>query len=257
MSVKTIFFISILLLVLVFQINSNAQTPQSSLRIAYSEFYPFHWTDKTGTLKGIFYDIITEALEKRMRLPLVWTAYPWARCQENLKFGKDDAILTVPTSERSAYTMTHKDPFFKKPLHIYTYVDHPKLTQIMTIKTITDIKNNGFSVVTYSENGWNKKNIQSLGIKTYESPYIENVWQMLVSRRGDLIIEWPVAALPNISRLKLNHQVFDTGILLSDMPFHLLINKDNPMVSVLNSFNTTIQDMKNDGIISTILERYR
>ena len=227
------------------------------LRIAYSEFYPFHWTDKKGELKGIFHDIITEALENRMGLSLIWTAYPWTRCQEEVKNGNEDAVMTVPTPDRRVYTETHKDPFFVKPLYLYTYAGHSQLAQIKRIKTINDIKEKGFSVVTYSGNGWHKRNIQALAIRTFESPYLANVWQMLAGKRGDLIIEWPGAAVPDITRLKLTHQVLNTGIVLSRMPFHLLIRKGHSQVNDLIRLNEIISELHKSGVVTAITEKYK
>ena len=255
MIIISLVFIVFSSLVLMTPVKAGSISP--TFRIAYTEFYPFHWTDKTGKVKGIFHDILTESLEERMGFSLIWTNYPWARCQENLINGKDDAIITVPTQERQVYAETHAHPIFIKPMNLFTYVNHPKLSQIMAVEKINDLKKRGFSVITYSGNGWHKKHIESVGIKTYESPYIENIWYMLSGQRGDLIIEWPFAAFPDIHRLNLSGKVLDTGIILSEMPFHFLIRKGHPRVSCLPEFDEIIQDMQASGVISTILKQYK
>ena len=119
-------------------ITSSSVHAQTRLRVAYPAFAPFHWVKENGEMAGFFYEIISEALEKRMGLTVVWTVYPWTRCQENLKTGADDAIITVPTLERAAYTVTHKDPFYQKPLHLFTSVDHPRIAEIKKVKKISD-----------------------------------------------------------------------------------------------------------------------
>lgn len=207
-------------------------------------------------MAGFFYDIITEAVEKRLGVPLVWTAYPWIRCQENVKSGVDDAILTVPTEERARYTVTHDKPFYIKELHVFTAADHPRLNDITAIETIADIKRLGLSVVTYSGNGWHKSMIESRGIQTYETPYLQNVWRMLVKKRADLVIEWPPGALPDLLRLGLDTDVVDTGAVLSSMRFHLLIRKGSVHTAILDRFDATIAAMQRDGTIDAILRRY-
>jgi polar amino acid transport system substrate-binding protein len=229
---------------------------QSPLRIAFPVFPPFHWVDDHGAMKGLFYDIISEALEKRMGISVTWTAYPWKRCQENLKAGIDDAILTVPTAERSTYTVTHTHPFYYKPLNLFTYAGHPRLMQIKSIHAIADLKRGDFAVITYSGNGWNKKNVESLGVKTYETPYLESVWKMLAQKRGDVVIEWPPGAWPDIDRLGLADRIIDTGTTLASMPFHLLIRKNSYYTTILDHFDATIVQMYSDGIMSMILSRY-
>lgn len=226
------------------------------LRVAYPSFKPFHYMDEGGELKGFFYDIVTEALQVRMGVELVWTDYPWARCQENVKNGSDDAIITVPTPERSEYTATHPNPFYEKALNVFTYRDHHDLSQILEIKKIGDIKKYNFSVITYSGNGWHRKYIEPLGVKTHESSYLGNIWRMLAFKRGDLVIEWPPAAMPDIKKLNLSEKIINTNIVLSSMPFHLLIRKKSDFVTILPAFEKTIEAMKQDGTIQAILDKY-
>jgi polar amino acid transport system substrate-binding protein len=92
--------------------SAQAEAP---LEFAYPNFPPIHWVAEDGKKSGFFYEIITEALENRMGVKVVWSAYPWPRCQENLKAGKAEAILTVPTEERASYSVTHEFPFYRKP----------------------------------------------------------------------------------------------------------------------------------------------
>lgn len=248
---KIVSFASLLLLLMPSLV--KAETP---LRIAYPAFPPFHWAEESGGMTGFFYDILAEALEKRMGMAVVWTPYPWPRCQENLKTGKDDAVLTVPTAERAAYTVTHQDPFYRKPLNVFTYADNKRISEIRKIRGIADLKEGQFVLITYSGNSWHKENIESLGIKTYEASRLENVWKMLAEKRGDIVIEWPRSAWPDIKRVGSYETIIDTAITISEMPFHLLIRKDSPHVSILSDFNKTIIEMKKDGTIAAILSKY-
>lgn len=227
------------------------------LRIAYPEFQPFHYINADNNLTGLFYDILTESLHNRMNLELIWEQYPWARCQENVKHEKNDAILTVPTLERAKYTKTHNHPFYSKKLHIYTYVDHPQVSTIQSITSIDDIKQNNFSVITYSGNGWHKKHIESQGIKSYESSKLPNIWKMLSAKRGDIIIEWPSAAIPDIQKLQLQHRILDTRIVLTEMSFHLLIQKNSPHIKILQQFDEVIKTMQEDGTLQSIENKYK
>ena len=253
MARRKLMWVGALVLILVSPLPTHAQSP---LRIAFPDFPPFHWIDDHGKKNGFFYEIITEALDKRMGIATVWTAYPWPRCQANLKAGKDDAMLTVPTEERLVYSVTHKRPFYNKSLNIFTYANHPQLAAIESITTLPDIHKGDFSVITYIGNGWHHEHVQPLGIKTYESPYLQNVWKMLASHRGDIVIEWPPGAWPDISKLGLENQVIDTGITVASMPFHLLIRKGAPQVAILGEFDATISQMTEDGTIRSIMERY-
>jgi polar amino acid transport system substrate-binding protein len=231
----------------------NVVWAQPPLRIAYTDFAPFHSREPGKPLEGFFHAILSEAVEQRMGIPLKWTAYPWKRCQYNVRNGIDDALLTVPTPERLAYSATHATPFYRKNLHIFTRADHPRLAMIKTLTSIAAIKDNALSVVTYNGNSWHQTKVASLGITTYETDPIDNVWRMLAAGRGDLVIEWPHGAWPAIRRLRLTNRLTDTGVSLASMSFHLLIRKDASHVTALKTFEEVIQEMHTDGTIAAIL----
>ena len=227
------------------------------LRMAYPTFAPFHYLNENGEMEGLFYDIITEAVEKRLGVPLVWTPYPWARCQQNVRMGCDDAMITVPTEERAEYTRTHTTPFYLKTLYLFTYKNHPRLKEIRSLKTIADIKRRGFSVITYRGNGWHEKNVASLGIKTYETGSLDSIWVMLSLKRGDIVIEWPASSWPDLRRLGLADEIVNTGVVISEMPFHLLIRPGSAHVDILERFDETIKEMRQDGTMESIENRYQ
>ena len=226
---------------------------QSPLRIAYTDFAPFHHRPAGQPLQGFFHAIITEALEKRMGIPLEWSAYPWKRCQQRVRAGVEDALLTVPTAERLTYTVTHKTPFYQKRMHVFTRLGHPRMALLKSLKTLADIRNDNLITITYSGNSWHETHVASLGVATQETDPVDNVWRMLAARRGDIVIEWPHGAWPAIRRLKLEEAIVDTGVQLAAMSFHLLIHKDSPQVAVFSRFDTSIEEMRVDGTIAAIL----
>ncbi|MDJ0784431.1 MAG: transporter substrate-binding domain-containing protein [Desulfosarcinaceae bacterium] len=231
-------------------LTARAEAP---LRIAYTDFPPFHYRSSGEPLQGFFFEIISEALQQRMGIPLKWSAYPWKRCQQNVRNGIDDALLTVPTTERLHYTATHPNPFYLKDLHLFTRKGHPRLTEMQHLQTIADIRDKSFTVVTYSGNSWHQTHVASLGIVTHETDLVENVWRMLAAGRGDLVIEWPHGAWPAIRRLDLTEEILDIRVSLAAMPFHLLIRKNSPFARLLPPFDDTIQAMAADGTIRAIM----
>ncbi|WP_285905448.1 substrate-binding periplasmic protein [Pseudodesulfovibrio pelocollis] len=231
---------------------SAAQAP---LRIDYPDFWPFFTRDEAGEMTGFFHDIVTEALA-RMGMRATWHAFPWGRCQENVRSGEADAMITVPTAVRLEYSGTHADPFHLKELVVFTRTDHPRRAEVESLASIDDIQAAGFSVVTYVGNGWNEENIRSRGIKTYEVPYLANVWLMLAQGRADIVIEWPGGAWPDITAQGLAQEIVQTGVVLESMPFHLLIGRNSPHADILPRFNKTILAMRLDGTIDRILNTY-
>jgi len=226
------------------------------LKIAYPDFYPFFSETEKGEVKGFFYEIIIEALENRMGIKTSWTEMPWKRCQEEVKSGKFDSMITVPTETRMIYCDTHPDPFYLKELKLFTYADHKKLNEINSIKTIADIKEGGYIVITYSGNGWHKKNISSIGIPSHETSHVHNVWKMLAARRGDIVIEWPIGAYAGIKKVGMEDKIIETDVSLESMKFHLLISKKAKYRNILHRFNNVIKGMSADGTMKRIISSY-
>ena len=224
--------------------------------IDYPDYWPFFTRQDNGEMTGFFHDIMVEALG-RMDVETRWRAFPWGRCQDNVKNGDCSAMITVPTPERLRYSATHKDPFYLKGMHVFTYRNHPRLDYIRSIKTLDDIKAGGLSVVTYRGNGWNDRNIRSRGIKVYETPQLKSVWRMLANKRGDIVIEWPVAAWEDIRKNEVGADaIVQTDVTFDPMPFHLMICKESPLVGILPGFNEVILEMKASGRIREIVEKY-
>lgn len=227
------------------------------LRIAYPEFWPFFFRTQDGSMDGFFHDIVTEALERRLGVPLVWECYPWVRCQERVRQGESDAMITVPTAERARYTVTHKTPLYLKTHVLFTYAGHPRLERILALGGIEDIRAAGFRVITYVGNGWSRTHLAGAGVEVLEAPSRDAVWRMLAARRGDLVAECPVAACMTLRGLVPEGAVVQTPVVLETLPFHLLVGKNSPLASFLPQLSDILRAMHADGSMERILSSYR
>lgn len=79
---------------------------------------------------------------------------------------------------------------------------------------------------------------------------------MLAYKRGDLVIEWPGAAWPDIFKVGAEKVVVQTGVSLEPMPFHLLIRKGVPHAGRLAEFGRIILRMQADGSILRMVDAY-
>lgn len=226
------------------------------LHIAFPEFWPFFSQAEGGKVVGFFHDIVTEALERRLGVPVIWECYPWVRCQERVRDGRSDAMITAPTAERALYADTHPTPFYRKDLVVFAAPDHPRLAEIRALRSVDDILRGGFSVVTYIGNGWSKEHLAGVGIPVTETSCFECVWPMVAARRADLVVEWPKAAWPAIRHCGLADRVVETAAVLDSMPFHLFIAKNSPHVGLLGPFEQAIGAMRADGTLERILAAY-
>lgn len=227
------------------------------MKIAYPDYWPFFSRTAEGKMTGIFYEITATALHDQMGIKLQWNKYPWKRCQLNVERGIADAMITVPTKKRLEYCFTHQKPLYIKKMNIFTYADHPDLNKIFDIKSVDDVKAAGLAVITYAGNGWNDEKIKARGIKTIEAHPRSAEWNMLAHRRGDIVIEWPAGAWPDIVKAGQQNRIIQTDVVIDKMPFHLLINKRSPYASRLDEFSEVVEEMHKNGTINWILQKYR
>lgn len=247
--------LGLLALALALVLSTPSMAGQSPMKICYPDFWPFFHRQEDGHMTGFFHDIVTEALD-RMEIQATWTVYPWPRCQHEVRTGESDAMVTFPSAERLGYTKTHPEPFYEKKITIFTYVRHPRLREIQAIETIDDILKLNLTVITYAGNGWNDKNIKTRGIKTYDTAILKNVWRMLANKRGDVVIEWPGGAWPDIHATGTEDIILQTDVTLEAIPFHLMIGKSSPYAERLPEFNQVILDMKKNGTLDRIVDKY-
>ena len=227
-----------------------------SMTIVYPDYWPFFSRAGNGTMQGIFYEIITKAIQQNSEIEIKWEEYPWKRCQQYVKHGKADAMITVPTKRRLEYSITHPSPFYNKTMNIFTYAAHPKMDIINSIKNIEELAASDLTVITYAGNGWNDKHIRSKGIPIHEGHLRTGIWGMLAYKRGDIIIEWPDGAWPDIEKLALSDKIIQTNVVLESMPFHLLISKKSPYANLLKNFDQTIYEMRKDKTLQKIIDKY-
>jgi len=234
-----------------------ARAEEGALHIAYTEFPPFHSQDEQGRVSGLLHDILTEAVQKRLGIPLVWEPGPWARCQERVERGQADALVTVPTPERARYTVTHEEPLYLKERALFTFAGHPRMDQILALRDVQDIRQAGFTVLTYVGNGWSREHLAKAGVQVVETADPDSIWPMLAARRADLVVECPPAAWQAMQGRVQAGQVVETPVVLETLPFHLLVGKHSPLAGFLPQLSAILVSMRADGSMDRILSSYR
>lgn len=240
-----------LVILISYQYNSFATEP---IKWIFTNYPPANYQTETGEFKGLLHDITIEAFEKRLGIPVQISVFPWKRCQLMVKNGKYDMILTIPTAERLEYSVTTKQPIWLKKRMIYTYAGHPMAQELNSINGLRDVKEKGYTVISYLGNGWAKRDIESAGIPIIYSNEVDGMYQMLATQRADIIIEEPSIAFPTIKRLNLSSKIIQTEGVGAASAFHFLIGKKSLHVKVLEKLNTVVKEMWEDGTIKKIIK---
>ena len=242
-----------LVLLLVLSLPLWAEDP---LVYVYTEYVPANYRDEAGRHTGFFVEIIREAIEVRLGIPLVMEVYPWQRCQVMVERGTADLMTTIPTRERLAYSVLVDSPSWVKKYHLYTWKGHHRIADMDHIHSIEELEAAGLSVVSYQGNNWSVSTLAAAGIPVHFAASVEGMYRMLVARRGDLIIDDPVLVCRALELYDLKERVIRTEGLVEESAFHPLIGKKSPWSFLKEDLERVLKEMWEDGSIEAITKRH-
>lgn len=222
----------------------------------FQEYQPANYLDEQGQPTGFFVDIIREAVENRLGLSLRISVLPWMRCQTLIEQGEADLMTTIPTPARMEYARLVSVPIWIKQYRIYTYLDHPRINEMHDIRSITEILQKGFTVISYIGNSWSKTSLNDIGIPVQNATSVEGMYRMLFARRGDILVDDPVLVSNSLRAVGLESQIIITDGLVEKSAFYPLISKRSYLAARADDFAAALQSMRNDGTIAAIMERY-
>ncbi|MFD2205815.1 substrate-binding periplasmic protein [Kiloniella antarctica] len=222
------------------------------LKLVFPESYaPLAWDD-AGRMRGIGIDVLDASLKDILNVDVSYKGYPWARGQEEVRKGRSDGFVTVPTPDRLLYVTCSPEPLIVIELAVYTYANHPRRDELLQVKTYDDLK--GFVLLDYRGNGWTK-NIAG-GLNVIWANTLEQTYQLLAARRADVVVRnnFNFDYFMKDQSLKVKFEKMP-GVL-SRIPLHLCIRKTSQYVSLLPAFSQTISDLREKGVIEEIIRPY-
>jgi polar amino acid transport system substrate-binding protein len=222
----------------------------------FQEYRPANYLDKTGQPAGFFVDIIREAVENRLGLELRISVFPWVRCQALVRQGEADLMTTIPTPARLEYAELVRVPIWIKQYRIYTYLDHPRIHEMHDIRSIAEILQARFTVISYIGNSWSRTSLKDIGIPVLEATSVEGMYRMLYARRGDILVDDPLLVTDSLRAAGLERWIIITNGLVEESSFYPLISKRSYLAARAEEFAAALQAMWDDGTISAIMERY-
>lgn len=232
---------------------SIATAEQAPLKFATSGYQPYAWQED-GEDKGIYFEILQEALTKRMGIAFTVETLPWKRCQEYVRSGEVDAIATISTPERLDYSEASKELLSRPSAVLFTRANHPKLEEIKKIQTFEDLK--AWRALDYLGDSWGESNLDKRGITVDWAPEISMVFKKLDAGRGDVFIALREPTLLQIQEAGLQNKIIDLPIVFDHSEMRLLISKKSAYLSILPKFDEVMRQMREDGTLQMLYERY-
>lgn len=226
----------------------------SMLFVYFEDYPPFSWQEN-GTMRGIYIDIVEEALHKRLGIPVEHRGYPWKRAQRMVKIGEADSYCTTVTPERLEFSLQTQESIIEVNFKIYTAIDNPKIEKLRKVQSLQDLK--GFNLVDYSGSGWAMKNLAGHSIHWLQTN--DQIWNFLIKKRADATVknEWTTRYF--LQHFEHQEQIVELPQPVNKEPifFHIFIGKKSPFVKHLGQLDATIRQMREDGTLQRIYDTYR
>ncbi len=248
-------FFSLIAALVVFS-QTGSCLAQSKLKIATLEYRPQIFTEN-NVIKGICYDIIME-MGKRTDIDVKIDVLPWKRALKMLELGSYDAAFPASiTSGREKYAIFMNEPLYESKYGLF--VKRGKEFQFnkiddLTGKNIGIARGNAFTPEFEKAKKANRFTVDDGGNT------IEQNFQKLIANRFDVYIVNLMAGLDAVKQLKISNQltVLPKG-LGKGLPKYLMFSKNskiNDKKKIMQLFDRTIEEMKKDGTVDAIMEKY-
>ncbi len=242
-----------ILIIFVMLISSSPLYAKDVMKFAYAFSSPPICWEENKEMRGILIDIVNEAVRKRMGISVSHDGYPWKRAQYMVRKGEADALITNgPLREEWAEHGNEVAFMFEQKL--YAKAGGSKLDQLKKVKNLEDLR--PFELIDERGGGWSKKNLIDNNFKVQLAGDHETIYRMLARGRADANINSAHLARYIIKKLGLQEQIVELATMES-VPFHLVVGKKSPYTKVIPEFDETIRQMKKDGSLQKISDKYR
>jgi polar amino acid transport system substrate-binding protein len=219
--------------------------------VYFENFAPYSWS-VDNRMQGILIDIVNEAVQKELGIPVCHAGYPWKRAQKMVEAGQADAFISTPTDKRMAYTIISKEPVTAHLMTLFTHKGNRKVRNLQTVGSISDL--NLFTSVNYIGNGWAEKNLKSLDV--HWTPTMDRALFLLANSRYDIYVGSATNVRFNLKRLGYRQQIVETPIVLDVITHNLCIGKQSAFVAILPAFDDVIRKWRTTGRLQEIVAKY-
>jgi polar amino acid transport system substrate-binding protein len=245
---KSLWFVLIILAV------ASPVLAEDVIKFAYAQdAKPFSWNED-GKMQGIFIDVVNETIQNRMGLSATHQGHPWKRSQHLVRSGKADALVTNGPMRNS--WAKHSTEVVVTIKHVlFVKANGPKFDQLKKVHAIEDLK--PFKLVDERGSSWAQKNLEEKGIDVHWVADKNTMYRMVAKGRVDAVAYEPFTARFHIKTLGLQGQLIELPLETRELPFHIVIGNSSPHVKLLPKIDDVLLQMKQDGTMQRIYDKYR
>ncbi len=234
----------------------SASSKERILFVYYNDYPPFGW-EENNKMQGIYIDIVNEVFTHRLKIPAEHRGYPWKRAQQMVKDGKADGFCTVITPERLRFSDATRESILDVNFKIFIAANSPKLEQLKQISSISELQS--FELADYLGSGWAVEHLEKAGLDIQWLPLNEQLWKFLSIGRADATVKNEWTTRYTLKKLGYQDQILELPHPMTPEPisFNILIGKKSSFQSSLGQVDTELKQMKKDGTLQRIYDKYK
>ena len=204
-------------------------------------WYPIEYPGPDDVFIGPWIDRLEAVFADALSVELQLTRQPWRRAQEDVRTGRADMMITLPTTERLNYSQVVDGVFYSMTFQLLVNRYHPDWDQLQTIQTLDDIQSLDLNLVSTFGNGWFEQHVVQRGIDADFVKTDRQQVQFLLSGRADGLIDFPVTMAPLLEELDPEGALVFLPPVLDTTDFRILVSEKSPWINHLDALAAALK----------------
>ncbi len=257
---KTVVIFALITLCLILPI--SLLHAEDTISFSYDNNLPPYCWEEEGQMRGIFIDLVTAAIEKRMGMRVIHKKYPWKRTVEMAKAGKVDGFLR-PCSLQDDWAQSCPEVALLGGQRIFAYAGSPMIEKIRALKNTANFSYNAdlykwealrpFKWVA----GRGEAPFEAMSDNGFDVHFLgwDSLFKFIAEGRADAMIMARHMGLFQIKKLGLQEKIIEMPASISQS-YCFFINSQSPFLRILPELGKVLREMKKEGIIEDIESKY-
>jgi len=228
----------------------------AELKMSYNSDWPPYSSGVGSTVRGILPDLITEIVEKRMGIKVNHHGYPWKRAQHAVERGNLDAMVTVPTENRLAYSRSSLNTVYTidmRPVVATGGAAEKKISAVPMPETLRNLR-----LCEIFGNGWGARFADKYDLAPFMATKVSSCLRMTANGRTDVVVQSLAVANRGIAANKLGRKLTVLPTSFGKMKFTFLLSKMSTVdADFIANFDASLGEMIANGSYTTLVDRLR
>ena len=235
---------------------ANSPISADPFKMAYNSDWPPFSSGAGKDVGGILPDLLQHLLADKLGMDTSHAGFPWKRAQHTVKTGKLDALLTVPTGARLAWSQSSKSVVYE--VEMRAVVKRGSKADMALSANPHPAALADFKVCDILGNGWGSRFMKTNKIPFETASNVSRCMDMITKGRMDVTVQSVAVANQNIHEANLDEDLRILPNTYGAMAFTLLVSKKMKGAGAfLKKFDALVSEMKSDGRLTKLISDLR